>query len=106
MLRGFLIFWLLISNLGYGMAVLADLHDAAMPDSENLHSQDTSTQGRDHQGSEQDCDHCCHGLIHLLGLLASDAPCGSVSLTEEPPVYTTHASTPPPLKRFRPPIAV
>ncbi len=102
MYRKLLIIWLLISLLGYGMLVVADMHEQHMDD--HAHSMDFDS----HPASADDnnnCDHCCHGLIHLLGLTYSD----SFSIKVEPQVSLSDynslfVSFSPPL-HLRPPIS-
>ena len=103
MLRVLLIFWLVISNLGYGMVVLADAHGDTFLDSESLFSHHPA-HNADHQESEADCDHCCHGLIHLLGLINTDMFGLTASLAGMRTPYAAPSTTPPPIELYRPPI--
>ena len=70
MLRHFFIAWLILSILGYGMAMAADVHNDQASDHTHAIS--------DHVNSQSDsddsvgCDHCCHGVIHLLGLNSTE----------------------------------
>lgn len=66
MLRRFLITWLVVSILGYGMALAADVRDEMATDQTHVVSdQGTNPGDTDHANN---CDHCCHGVSHLLGL--------------------------------------
>ena len=98
-LRRLLVFWVLLSQLGYGTAWAWDIHDSArnvnvdvsaqsvtsVPDSLGDTVPDVSFGASVHASSDAiadagpgslpaehdsspDCDHCCHGLSHLLGL--------------------------------------
>jgi len=66
MLRRFLISWLVVSLLGYGMALAADVHLEISTD--RTHA--VGDHATDPAGADDaaDCDHCCHGVLHLLGL--------------------------------------
>lgn len=70
MLNRLLITWLMMTILGYGMALAADVHhDRMAPLS---HAMDNSG-GVDHPSHSDDDgtanhDHCYHGNAHLLGL--------------------------------------
>ena len=66
MLRRLLITWLLVSIVGYGMALAADVHVELSSDQTHAIG-DHATDPTD-TGDEADCDHCCHGVLHLLGL--------------------------------------
>lgn len=104
MLRRFLIIWLTICILGYGMAVTAHIHDESPTDS--IHAVDKHVA---HHGDTEDAsnsDHSCHGIVHLLGL-NNTATINSVidrSIHKVP--YAASASSFFPPSLLRPPIAV
>lgn len=75
MLRRFVATWLMLSILGYGMAVIADVHHDDIAQS-GMHSHllgDADGQ-TDHPDQQTDSDHCCHGVAHLLGLVQESTP--------------------------------
>lgn len=104
MLRGFLIVWLIVSNLGYGVTLLADVHHSTDQDSNHNHTYLLGLD-EDHAENTDDCDHCCHGLTHLLGMVGTALPGPRNNATRQIAVYTAWFSLPPPHKPFRPPIA-
>ncbi len=67
MLSRLLKIWLIVSILGYGMVLAADVHDELRVDNDiqlssgNADSPDSST-------DDTGCHHCAHGISHLLGL--------------------------------------
>ncbi len=71
MLRRILITWLVVSILGYGMAVAADVHSELATD--QTHAIGDHTTNPSDTDDASDCDHCCHGVIHLLGLHSAEA---------------------------------
>ncbi|MEN8179034.1 MAG: hypothetical protein ABFS39_10470 [Pseudomonadota bacterium] len=103
MLRSLLIIWLLFSNLGYGMALLAEVHGGASMDADT-HAVHHLSHSADHQDTEDDCDHCCHGLTHLLGLIKTDSIGPTVTQFTIVTPYTVPFTISPPTKLFRPPI--
>lgn len=54
----------LIANLAWAM----DTHAAAFFGHDSEWSLDNSVHPDEHDGNET-CDHCCHGLAHLIGLV-------------------------------------
>ncbi len=65
MLRRFLILWLAISILGYGVALAADVHG----EQQYQYGYTAATDDGGHAGhSGVDCGHCAHGAAHLTGL--------------------------------------
>ena len=103
MLRSLLIVWLLISNLGYGMALLSDVHGGASLNTDTLSPHHLS-HATDHLDTEDECDHCCHGLTHLLGLIKTDSLGPTVTQATIATPYSPPFTAPPPKKPFRPPI--
>ena len=85
--RRLLALWVLVSLLGYGSAWAMDLHEALSPMQASGQFADVTTAvlpaDRQHAPERApDCDHCCHGLSHLLGLsvsLSCVVPAASVS---------------------------
>jgi hypothetical protein len=66
MLRRLLIIWCAVSILGYGMAVVADVHNELATDQVHvIGDHATNPSDTDHANN---CDLCCHGVSHLLGL--------------------------------------
>ncbi len=68
MLRRLLVTCLIVSILGYGMALAADVHGELDAD-DRVAALDTGADQDPH--SDSGCGHCSHGIIHLLGLEAS-----------------------------------
>jgi len=73
LMRRLLALWLLVSLLGYGSLWAMDLHggDAASHQSATHLADVTdaaSTELPADQAVEPPCDHCCHGISHLLAL--------------------------------------
>lgn len=106
MFRRLVAIWLMLSILGYGMAVTADVHNESVQSHDHvLLLTDTHTDS-DPVGQEIDCDHCCHGLAHMLGLVseAEELPVTGISLPiihrSKYPCFIFQAPA------FRPPIAV
>jgi hypothetical protein len=66
MLRKIIITWLIVSILGYGMALAADVHNEVMAD--HYHVIDDNVTSSSDSTDNTDCGHCCHGISHLLGL--------------------------------------
>jgi hypothetical protein len=103
MLRGFLIIWLIVSNLGYGMTLLADVHQSTGLDADHQGSHHVTPELNDHEEGV-DCDHCCHGLIHLLGLVDSMPSAPPVCSGHQPSGYLPPFTLAPSQRPFRPPI--
>ncbi len=103
MLRRLLITWLVVSILGYGMAVVADVHNELATDQTHAIGDHATNPGDTDDASG--CDHCCHGVIHLLGLNSAEtfnlAADRSILLI---PYSVSLISFSPPLP-LRPPIA-
>jgi len=101
MRRRFLIFWLILSMLGYGLTLAAELH-AGHHDNDHLPSvEHQAAHDSDH---ESGCDHCCHGVMHLLGLPKNDAfDLISLHARMQTP-YRVKSTSSPPSTLFRPPI--
>ncbi|MEW8050738.1 MAG: hypothetical protein AB2810_05325 [Candidatus Thiodiazotropha endolucinida] len=72
MLRRLIILWLILSIHGYGMAVAADAHHEILAES-GMHNHALSDLAGHPDNSDHpvDSDHCCHGIIHILGLIES-----------------------------------
>jgi hypothetical protein len=68
MLRRLLIIWCAVSILGYGMVAVADVHEIATDQVEVIEDHATNTSDTDHA---YDCDHSCHSVNHLLGLISA-----------------------------------
>ncbi|RDH92420.1 MAG: hypothetical protein DIZ77_00800 [endosymbiont of Seepiophila jonesi] len=100
MLRRLIIAWLIVSILGYGMALAADAHNEQSTDHTHEIGDNTT-----HPADASDSDHCCHGGIHLLGLTQAEA----IKLSADQGIFWTpypvsRASSPPAFL-FRPPIS-
>jgi len=101
--------WLAISLLGYSSAWAMDLH-GSVPGAEQSVQQLLDLDGGelDQQADpsiETDCDHCCHGISHLLAL----SPSGMLTLysqssdahRSQPVLFLSRSLSP----DLRPPIA-
>jgi len=67
MLARLLKIWLIVSILGYGMALAADVHGELTADNDiQLSSGDAGSP--DSSTDDTGCHHCAHGVSHLLGL--------------------------------------
>ena len=66
MIRQFINICLVLSTLGYGMALAFDGH----LDESQVQFSTFDDQHEDHDTS--DCDHCCHANAHLTGIEATD----------------------------------
>ncbi|MEW7986195.1 MAG: hypothetical protein AB2805_02325 [Candidatus Thiodiazotropha sp.] len=72
MLRRLIILWLILSIHGYGIAVAADTHHEILAESGmNNHALAGLAGHPDNPDHPVDSDHCCHGVIHILGLIES-----------------------------------
>ena len=101
MLRRLVSIWLMVSILGYGLALAGDFHGKPLAGNAVTH---------DHPGdpapaADNDCGHCSHGLQHLLGLESRfDFPVPQFKAPlygDAPVLFTT-----PPLRLIqRPPIS-
>lgn len=102
MQRYFLIFWLILSILGYGIAMAADMHAGLHGEDHQLTADHPAPHDADHEAG---CDHCCHGFMHLLGLPKSHAfELVSCRVSVQTP-YRVKSTSSPPSSLFRPPIA-
>ena len=101
MRRRFLIFWLILCILGYGLSLAADLHAGHDENDHPLAAEHQSAHDSEH---ESGCDHCCHGLMHLLGLPESDAFALISCHARMPSPYRVISTSSPPSTLFRPPI--
>lgn len=103
MLRRLLITWLIVSILGYGMALAADVHNKQSTD--HTHEIGHNTAHPADVDDASDSDHCCHGVIHLLGLNQAEA----IKLSADHAVlwtpYPVSSVSSPPASLFRPPIS-
>ena len=66
MIRRFLSIWLILSVFGYGVAMAAEIHSSF--DQDHEHSIQDHLDKQNHDDEADNCDHCCHGSLHLLGL--------------------------------------
>lgn len=97
MLRKFLTIWLIVSTLGYGTAWAMDTHWNNTSQPAAVH--DGGMSGHDDSTNGPFSDHCCHGIIHLLGMLPTTyiIPL-SVNTQLETPLTSSHhpwAAAPP-----------
>ncbi|WP_456380182.1 hypothetical protein [Thiolapillus sp.] len=94
--------WLIVSILGYGMALAADVHGELAADDMHLSVDNTDAPGD--PADDSDCNHCAHGTSHLLGLnCSSDIPAmGSSSISLAAYLRSWYSFSPPSL--LRPPI--
>lgn len=108
---GFLMFrrviatWLIMSILGYGTVLAADVHGETGQTehpAQILSDGDSQPEPMDQQA---DSDHCCHGAAHLLGFASQFAI--SVAMASSPPVVFRSERVPfrSSSPAFRPPIA-
>ena len=67
MIRSLIIIWLLLSILGYGMAVAADFHGGDVQ-ADHIHAPCDGDGAPDAADGNLAHGHCCHGAFHLLGL--------------------------------------
>jgi len=65
--RRLIIFWLIVSTLGYGVAWAFDGHGAEL--GTHSHVSGTLAQQADDNEAEPACDHCCHLFSHLVGFV-------------------------------------
>ncbi len=64
MLRRLLVIWLVISILGYGVALAADVHG----EQQHQYGYAATDDGGHASHAGVDCGHCAHGTAHLTGL--------------------------------------
>ncbi len=67
MIRHLLIAWLIVSILGYGMVIAADVHNEISPAAQTAAMGDAGNLPDDLHGLPAH-DQCGHGCSHLLGL--------------------------------------
>ena len=103
-MRRFLIAWLVVSILGYGIVVAADVHVELSADHTHIIGDNTSNSADidDTAG----CDHCCHGISHLLGLNGSHAKMLTADCSHLSVPYTISLISFSPTLAFRPPITI
>ncbi len=101
MLRRLLLIWLVTSILGYGMALAYDAHETQVNDSVAASDLVSSAIDADHC---DDGDHCCHGVVHLLGL--GYRPALGLNFDNAAPAVAEGANlhSLAPMALFRPPI--
>ncbi|MCU7930282.1 MAG: hypothetical protein KZQ90_05740 [Candidatus Thiodiazotropha sp. (ex Codakia rugifera)] len=105
MLRRLLTTWLIISILGYGMAMAADLHIELSPDQSHAISDHHPYQPND-VDDNAGCDHCCHGVLHLIGLKSSENLLLPIDSDPAQTVYAISSSSFSPNPLLRPPIHI
>ncbi len=98
LLRRLIATWLMLSVLGYGMVVMADVHEEVAQ--AGLHEPLLP----DHDQQQTDCDHCCHGLVHLLGLTSPAVLAGALKSTPPDDGMAEHLYSLSSFPAFRPPI--
>ncbi len=103
MLARFLKIWLIVSILGYGMALAADVHGELTIDND-IQLVDSDTDTPDSTTDDTGCHHCAHGISHLLGLSYVGGIAVATTRGILPPGYslTWYSFSPPSL--LRPPI--
>jgi len=101
MLHRFLVCWLIVSILGYGVALAADVHGEQLGENGFSTVDQAPTQ---EQHADSGCGHCSHGVTHLLGL-ASDLTAAPVILNHGFQAEYLASLISPSLRRhLRPPI--
>jgi hypothetical protein len=101
MFRRILVIWLIVSILGYGVTLAADLHGEQYGESGFSTAEPEPAQD---PHADTGCGHCSHGALHLLGL-ANGLTATPVILSHrfQAGYLASHLS--PPLRRhLRPPI--
>ena len=88
--------WILVSIIGYSLALSFDVHEQHNDQQAHAFVQ------HDHDMSI-DYDHCCHGSVHLLGLNSIDLFDFSIVSACPPCRYSVIAVQPPSFPLFRPP---
>ena len=71
MLRRLIILWLIVSVLGYGLALAADVHQSEWTASDVAGAPTPDSPNQQPALDDLDCGHCSHGVYHLLGLTPS-----------------------------------
>jgi len=104
MLSHLLKIWLIVSILGYGMALAADVHGKQTVDGAHLSA--VSPDNPADSGGDSGCNHCAHGISHLLGLNCNNSmpTLNSVSSLLSSVQHAWHSFYPPSL--LRPPIFI
>ncbi len=104
MLTRILKIWLIVSILGYGMALAADVHGELAADDVHLSADGTDNPLPGDSADDSDCNHCAHGTSHLLGLncTSSIPTIGSRSISLSGYLLSWYSFSPPSL--LRPPI--
>jgi len=100
--RHLLITWLVVSLLGYGIALNADMHHDL--DTDQTHTIVDHAANPDNTDDGSSDDHCCHGIAHLLGLSSSRVHSVQTNNSVLLITYSASLISPPPLSLFRPPI--
>ncbi len=103
MLRRFLVTWLVVSILGYGMAMAADVHNDLASD--HIHIIGEHVNNQSDTDDAVGCDHCCHGVLHLLGLNSTETFNLEADLGIVPASYSVSLVSFFPPSVLRPPIA-
>jgi len=105
MLRRIIAIWLIMSILGYGTVLAADVHveiGQAEHPAQILSDEDSQPGAMDQQAHS---DHCCHGIAHLLGF-ASQITISVVTASSPPfDIRSERIPSRSPSPAFRPPIA-
>lgn len=97
--------WLIVSILGYGMALAGGRHAEPADHSGHVHALGAGTDNADHTQAPNDPDHCCHGISHLLGftteMAAAEQPASPHHASARSPAFYSTISLP----DLHPPIA-
>ena len=96
--------WLILSILGYGMVLAADVHERTV-ETENpaqvLSDGDFQPPPLDQQA---DGDHCCHGIAHILGFTSQETVSTVTSASPTNARYSEFFRSLSPTPSLRPPI--
>ncbi|WP_456416701.1 hypothetical protein [Thiolapillus sp.] len=97
--------WLIVSILGYGMALAADVHGELTADGVHLSANSADHPLSGDSADDSDCNHCAHGSSHLLGLNSTSGipAMGSRGVSLSGYLLSWYSFSPPSL--LRPPIA-
>jgi hypothetical protein len=87
--RRLIITWLIISILGYGAAIAADVHSEASP-LEQVAMLDDASDHHDQSQKQLAHDQCGHGSFHLIGLNFTPAKPPVCSAKTQKSAYLTH----------------
>lgn len=105
MFRRFVATWLMLSILGYGMAVAAGVHHESTHKDGHSHALPDPDPQQSALDQQADSDHCCHGIAHLIGL-SSETLTLSTSHLQSPVLrYTEPLHSLSLTPSFRPPIS-